>query len=515
MMTFQHLARENRQKNAGGCYPDALAHATTLAIMLRRLAREDPKDRPAMTVVALFLWLTQTWPDIHQPSNIPDFVKISGSAPCREHVFRTYKDGALSWAEYAHSYHDGKKTHYLWQPLPTYLNAFFQPFISAQSYETPFLRPKAKVRLFQIMNKKWRTPESLNDYPRVRKDTFHQYLIDCAQVDNTLTPIPRAQIVSPNRKHHKHADTYQRSDSDRVRYKLFDAYNRYLSRLVRAARNAKLSPHFDVFIGQHAINLIAEHPKMAPYLTQSGRIAQTVLDTSNGTQQSIRSPAIPLGSQHYLEENAVIRFFDGLFGHVSALKPDQPANKNRWTAYYNSATYRLALLFIVLTGTRPTHGISILAQYYWGGDMVFVKDKGRLRQVILCDYLQREIQHYRALQSAVLSMWGTRPTLDEMWFCLDDHGQPYRLSNCALRQFMHQHWPGIVPYQLRHFFAQSAVNNVSSTRLLDQDIDRLMGHENLGEHLGSDMIFPETFDAMKVYLNQYAERLGLQEFAYV
>ncbi|PFG45461.1 hypothetical protein ATG66_3752 [Vibrio sp. ES.051] len=515
MRIFQLVALKNREKNAGGCYPDALAHATTLAIMLRKLAREDPKDRSAMTVVALFLWLTQAWPDIHSPNDIPDFVKISGATPCREHAFRTYKDGALSWAEYVHRYRDGKKTHYLWQPFPTYLNALFQPLISAQSYETPFLRPKTKVRLFHIMKKKWRTPVSLNDYPRVRKDTFHQYLIDCALVDNTLTPIPRAQIVSPNRKHHKHADTYQRSDSDRVRYKLFDAYNRYLSRLVRAARNAKLSPHFDVFVGQHAINLIAEHPKIPPYLSQPGRITQTVLETVNGTQQSIRSPATPLGSQRYLEENAVIRFFNDLFVHLHVLKPGKSASKKQWVAYYNGATHRLALLFIVLTGTRPTHGISILAQHYWGGDMVFVKDKGRLRQIILCDYLQREIQHYRTLQSAVLSMWGPHPELDEMWFCLNDHGQPAPLSSRTLRQFMHQHCPGVVPYQLRHFFAQSAVNNVSSTRLLDQDIDRLMGHENLGEHLGSDVIFPDTFEAMKVYLNQYAERLGMQEFAYV
>ncbi|MDW3056482.1 hypothetical protein [Vibrio sp. 1978] len=515
MKTFQQLARENRQKNAGGCYPDALAHATTLAIMLRRLAREDPKDRPAMTVVALFLWLTQAWPDIHSPKDIPDFVKISGATPCREHAFRTYKDGALSWAEYVHRYRDGKKTHYLWQPFPTYLNALFQPFISAQSYETPFLRPKTKVRLFHIMKQKWRTPESLKDSPRVRKDTFHQYLIDCALVDNTLTPIPRAQIVSPNRKHHKHAETYQRSNSDRVRYKLFDAYNRYLWRLVRAARNAKLSPHFDVLSGQHTINLIAEHPKIAQYLSQPGRIAQTVLDTTNGTQQRIRSTATPLGSQRHLEENAVIGFFNDLFVHVRALKPGKSGNKKQWVAYYNGVTYRLALLFIVLTGTRPTHGISILSPHYSGGDIVFIKDKGRLRQIILCDYLQREIQHYQTLQSAVLSKWGIRPDLDEMWFCLDDHGLPYRLSNRSLRRFMHQHWPGIVPYQLRHFFAQSAVNNVSSTRLLDQDIDRLMGHEKLGEHLGSDMIFPETFDAMKVYLNQYAERLRMQKFAYV
>lgn len=327
MVTFHQIARENRQMNAGGRYPDALSHATTLAIMLRRLAWEAPRDRPAMTVVALFLWLTQTWPDIQKPDDIPDFIKISGSTPCRENTFRTYKDGSRSWAEYAHRYHDRQQECYLWQPLPTYLNEYFQPFISAQSYETPFLSSKAKARLFHLMNKKWKTPEPLRDFPRVRKDSFHQYMIDCALVDNTLTAIPRAHLVSPNRTHHKSAESYQNSDSDRIRYKLFDAHNRYLSRLIRAARNSNLSSHFEVFIGDRSMSLIAEHPKIAQYLESPGRILQTVLDTANGSKQSIRSPAIKLGSKRYLDANAVVRFFDHLFTYVRALKPNQPAKK--------------------------------------------------------------------------------------------------------------------------------------------------------------------------------------------
>lgn len=515
MMTFQHIAQDNRRKNAGGQYPDALAHATTLAIMLRKLAREDPKDRSAMTVVALFLWLTQSWPAVHQPEDIPDFVKISGATPCRANTFRTYKDGGISWAEYAQCYEDRNMTHYLWQPIPSYLNVLFQPFISAQSYDTPFLRAKAKRRLFHLMNTKWRTPESLQHCPRVRKDTLNQYLIDCALVDNTLTAIPRSLLVSANRAHHVHAARYQRSDSDRIRFKLFDAHNRYFSRLVHAARSAQLLPHFDVYLGQHAINLIAERPKLAPYLSSPGRIAQTVLDTTNGSLQSIRSPALQVGSRRHLEDTAVSRFFDGLFEHVRAFKPQQAANQLAWRDYYNRATYRLALLFIVLTGTRPTHGISVLARYYAGGDIAFVQDKGRLRQIIVCDYLQREIAHYQRLQSALLSMCGIRTGVEELWFCLDEHGLPQRLSNRTLRHFMHAHWPGVVPYQLRHFFAQSAANTLTSARLLDQDIDRLMGHETLGEHLGSDVLFPSTVQAMKAYLNAYADNLGLKELVHV
>ncbi|MBY8203932.1 hypothetical protein KW531_00585 [Vibrio fluvialis] len=513
MVSFAHLARESRQQNSGGRYPHALSHATTLAIMLSKLAREDPRDRPAMTIVALFLWLTQAWPDIRAPSDIPDFVRISGAMRCRENTFRTYRDGSRSWAEYAHRYDDRQQEYYLWQPIPSYLNEYFQPFISTQSYETPFLRRKAKVRLFHVMNKKWKTPLALSHLPRVRKDAFHQYLIDCALVDNTLTAIPRSQIVARDRYHHKYAGHYQRADSDRIRYKLFDAHHRYLSRLIRAARNANLSACYQVFYdSNHTTNLIAGDPKLAHYLTsQTGRISQYVLDTSNGSIQLIRSPSLKLGSQRVLDETAVAHFFNQLFTHIEEVKPRKAANRNQWRHYYCLRTNQIALLFILLSGTRPTHSISILNQYYWGDDIVFVKDKGRLRQVIICDYLQREIQRYQQLQSAILSMFSSSNTLDELWFYLDDQGHPYPLTARSLRLFMNEHWPGVVPYQLRHFFAQSAVSDVSSARLLDNNIDRLMGHEALGEHLGSDSVFAHTVEAMKTYLNQYSQRLGLKE----
>lgn len=175
----------------------------------------------------------------------------------------------------------------------------------------------------------------------------------------------------------------------------------------------------------------------------------------------------------------------------------------------------MALLFILLTGARPTHGISILGKYYAEGNIVFIKDKGRLRQLIVCDYLKREIQHYRELQAKVLSKFSISNNLEELWYCIDDSGRTFRLSNRALRQFMNQLWPGVIPYQLRHFFAQSAVNDLSSARLLDQDVDRIMGHESIGEHLGRDVVFPFTVNTIKTYLNHYATRLSLKEFIYV
>ena len=56
---------------------------------------------------------------------------------------------------------------------------------------------------------------------------------------------------------------------------------------------------------------------------------------------------------------------------------------------------------------------------------------------------------------------------------------------------------------------------MASDKLFDNDIDRLMGHENLGERLGSDTLFPARLAVMKHFLNTLPKRLGLEVLKYV
>ena len=125
---------------------------------------------------------------------------------------------------------------------------------------------------------------------------------------------------------------------------------------------------------------------------------------------------------------------------------------------YNLATYHLALLFILLTSTRPTHTISIKRTCLFNAEYACVKDKGRMREILICDYLKIQIDEYLALQ-VVLSQH--IPSLlthsnEYLWYLLDDEHQPQYLNAKLLRQFMSQRWPNKVPYQFRHTFAQAA-----------------------------------------------------------
>lgn len=525
MSIFTHIARSNRLNNSGGCYPDALAHATTLAILLGKLAKIDVKTRPVITVVALFMWLTGHWRVINKPSDIPDFMRISGASLCRQYAFRNYHDGTISWAEYAHPYIDKKTTVYLWQPIPTYLNQLFQTFISKKAYDSPFLTQKSKIILFELMSTAWKTPSKLQLQPRVRKDSLQSYFIKCAKADNTLGAIVRTQLIGTQQAHHRSAEYYQQQSSDNIRNKIFKAHNRYLSRLISAARNASIHSYFMVYLKDLSFNLIKMEPEKAKYLLEKGTIKHIEIDTSQYGKSKVYTPAIMLGSSRSLHDKDVSRFFkllqkmvedakESIYGKGSNQKSSLP-NQAALRDYFNKATYRIAFIYIYLTSARPTHSISILSGYYSGSDIAFIKDKGRLRQIIICDYLQQEIQHYLSLQTVIRSQLNIHTELDELWYTCNEKNKPTTLTANELTLFMKHLWPDVIPYQLRHFFSHCANSHMFSGKLFDNDIDRLMGHENLGEQVGSDTLSPRRFAVMKDYLNMLPQRIGLEAFIHV
>ncbi|MGP4933522.1 hypothetical protein ACTXIM_16510 [Pseudoalteromonas nigrifaciens] len=521
MSMFTHIAKSNRLNNAGGCYPDAMAHATTFTILMIKLNKEDKKDRLAMTIIALFLWFTQQWASIKSYKDIPNFTRISGTFDCQPFTFRTFTRGNNCWAEYAHEIKDNQHTYYVWQPIPRYLNCIFQPYLGDQRYNVPFLNDRVKQRLFKLINSRWKTPLALKTFKPARKNTFYRYISLCARADETLTPIPRKHLVKSVKAHHTSAICYQRLSSDRLRFKIFDAHNRYIGFLFEFIRKENLHSYFKVHLKSKTVNLITERLRDTPYenidpdLKHKGSMSQYKIIKTKGNSDHVAVSAIMLGSRRVPKDKDVTDFLNRIDSYVKQLKPTNRASRAQWLAYFNAVSFRIALLFIVLTGVRPTHSISLLSHYFSFTHITFVKDKGRLRQVILSDYLLREITHYTELKASLHSQLSLHDDLPELWYIYDKSETPTPLSARALRVFMNKHWAGVVPYQLRHYFAQCAHTIISLTPLTAQDIDRLMGHENTGEHLGSDIMFPKNIDVLKAYLNGLDQHIGVKELHYV
>ncbi len=532
-MSKQHsIAKQNRQRNAGGVMPDPIKITATLIKVFHQLNRRAFKDvnKEKFIIVILYLWLTQRLErkafndndTIQLPYEIPDCCRVSGSKVCTEHAFRTVNHGNISWAEYAQPYPTKQGIVFLWQPLPESLNHLFQPFIAKQNYQVLWLNSDEKKKLYVLLSNKLKAPKLIMGVPSARKDSFMRYFSDCVRVDNQLSTITKSVMLSAHKIHHHSSIAYQQEDSDRIRYRIFEAQERYITRLFSQVRlsqwEALLS--FSLSFGKSrtsALSLINKKSKLSTPsdFKRQGRITQQRLSNETHVHEKGIDSAIIVGSSRSIEEHVVSHFFKQLNEEIIAARPEKRARLSQYIEYHNLCTHHIALIFVLLTATRPTHAISIERRRCFGYQYACVKDKGRLRQIIFSTFLSRQIQHYIKLQQALTARLPSSHQSKLLWYCYEDDGRPIPLNAKQLRVFMHARLPGKVPYMLRHVFAQCALTSIHPVKLTINQIDRLMGHSEFGEHFGSDHVFPTSVAQLSAHLNSLPARFNLKEIQYV
>ena len=505
------LKEKNKKHNAGGVMPNSHQTAASLAVAFEKFTKSSMLSHDSHRTLLLFiyLWLTDQLDNITSLKDIPDLRRVSATDKCEAHCLRNFKDGNISWTEYAQPYHTQQGTFYLWQPLPTALQVLFQAFVSSLSYQAPMLNQQEKERFYSELQKRWKPPQLLRRCHRNKRDVFFRYFSYCIQVDAGLSSLAKMVLLGPNRLHHKSATAYQVEETDRLRKKIFLAQNRYLERIIIAINQLKLSKHFIAHILGQPKNLSEPRIHIANYLKNNGIITVYQLNTQNGSKQYEAIPSMCIGSQRSLLEHDVVVFFKALHDKVEADNIAKNMTLEQHRLYYNWRTIQLAFLFITLAGVRPTHAITIERRRCFAGEKVCVFDKGQWRPVILCSYLKTQITEYVQLQKMITMQFPHHRINQAMWYLIDDQGEQQLLTARFLRTKMHSLWPGVVPYQLRHFFAQCALTSLPPHHLATQQIDRLMGHSNLGEHLGSDNQFPLTLVPLQNYLEHLVARLGL------
>ncbi|WP_137222028.1 hypothetical protein [Shewanella sp. MEBiC00475] len=460
---------------------------------------------------------------------IPDFIRISSSADCCVNCFRTRKHDNISWVEYAFPYPTLNGITYRWQPIPPTLNTLFQQFISKQNYGVKWLSKTEKGLLIELLDQTWTLPSDLEGAPSLRKDSFFRYMTNCVRVDNELSTSAKSVLLPKNKLHHRSAAAYQQEDSERITYKIFWAQERYIIRLFEQIRHDKLQTMFPIHIPTSAYkqeknrqntsraNLINETlGKSIPReFKEGGRISQSRLILHEGGNDTKIDQKIYIGSNRNIAEHEVSSFFKALAAEVLKEKPTNAATLQRHIAYFNLCTCHLTLLFILLTSTRPTHAISIERAKCFGQKHAFVSDKGKLRKIILSNFLTLQLNHYLELQKSLSIRLPPMLLSKYLWHLYDENGLPKLLSAKYLRRFMHARFHGKVPYMLRHVFAQCALTSIEPVQLTVSQIDRLMGHSEFGEHLGSDHLFPANLIPLEKHLNSLSKRFGLSEICYV
>lgn len=523
VMQIEAIKKKNRQRNSGGIPPNAQQYAIKLIAGLLRLKQiYKPKKQPTVSdydralIYFLYFWLTGQLSACKTICEIPDIEVVSGSQPCQAHRLRKVRKTAPSWVEYALPYPTKAGMIWQWQPMPNGLNDWFYHALSQGSNSSKaWTMSELEKRQFLIfLNTSWRTPKCLQGYHLLRRNVFYSYFKSMIRTDAQL-PSPTKHVgLGGGSQHHNSALAYQVRNSKKIRHDLFHAQTRYLTRLRQALPDALYSE-----ICAHKACTFVVFPllhtslSLQSYLTIPGEIDAFHYDVSTSAREYVPIPPVDIGTQRLLVVDDVRRFFKALAKHGVTLERETHI-LSTLRALHNFRAYELSLLLIALTGTRPTHAITIEKQYCFDQRHALVFDKGHFRPIWLCDYFRSALRRYEALQRTLYHSAPNAFQTSYLWFELDETLSAQPLNAKRLRQFFRAWWSQVnphshaVPYQLRHSFAQHAFNSPSA-KLTATDVDRLMGHAHLGERLGSDVLFPVKEDKLTHFLNSIPSFLHL------
>lgn len=524
-MPLSGIKRRNRQRNAGGVYPPAMAVCLALMNGLDQCQRgalaprtEATSRHERLLFHFVWLWLTGELRMVTTPSTVPTLAVVTGSEPCTAHALRRVRLNAISWVEYALPYPTGQGIVWLWQPVPNGLNHYFAIALS-HSTEHWGLSEADKVAFCQLLTGKWRVAADMRGHYRLRRQALFGYFRTMAALDDRLPSLAKAVLLGEVGRHHHAACAYQRHSSDAIRAQIFEAQTRYLARLRLTLANHPLATRLQVPAPGEAESqpLLQLTTPLPQHLTIPGRIVAYHLDQSAGSKSYVALPMIHLGSSRSLALEAVRSFFRHLHAQGDARSHDV-YRLAPLCRLINFRAAELALLFIALTGTRPTHTISVTRAHCYEGRTAMVCDKGCWRAIYLCSHLRQALLRLEDLYQRLARMTGNPLHSPLLWYQLQISGPDISvLPLCArtLRAFMAEHWqaavgttPVPVPYQLRHLFAQHALDS-HEPRLTTQEIDRLMGHAELGEQLGSANHFPLSQRRLKDHLEGMSHFLQL------
>ncbi|WP_413111958.1 hypothetical protein [Thaumasiovibrio sp. DFM-14] len=484
----------------------------------------------------MYLWLTGELASLRKQDNsakisnytLPDLFRQQAYKTCQKNAFRTVMYGATSWVEYAVAYPVEGCTVYLWQPVPSRLNPFFQRFISKQGYDRCFLSQKEKVKLKTMIEKRWKQ-HGLDklEHSVGRKDNLINYFNICVQNDNSLSALPRHVLSHQHhRVHHNHARYYQQEGSDQIRAKIFQAHEHYLERLIFEIRALNFEDKFAI---ERLTKKRSEKERVylvdttliqnVPAPLNANSIEQLEYREGESKPSSAQTSLI-IGSQRGVEVVILASFFRQLENdiHSRSILIEKDRSLEAFLSYYNLCTYHLTLCFLICTGVRPTHHISIKTGRYFPGKKASVSDKGHYREIFISEYLAEQIHQHQQLQQRLTTQLPAQAfhlKQDVLWYLMDDNKKAQCVSAGLLSQFLQQRGATFEPYSIRHTFAQFALEHISPISLSNSQLDRLMGHANVGENIGNDHVFPLHRQQLVQHVNCIASNFTLQKVCYV
>ncbi|GAM73831.1 putative orphan protein [Vibrio ishigakensis] len=425
--------KRNRGQNSGGASPEALDVAVKLMIAMERIHRKGDSDMVCRRKQVTFLiwWFTGALVFTDSMDELPNCIPVAGNADCLAYGLRIILMDGESWVDFGLRYHCDDKGAVHWQPVPAAFNALFLSVIRNSPRGKALLTEPQHAQLIEAVQKTWKTLPPLSHLHAMRKDSFFRYWIDMIRTDPELSALAKRTLLPKTFTHHHHADNYQRANTNQLRYQIFKAHNRGLYRL------AKLSSFINY---QGRLQLASSGDVTMPsYLKRTGAIPSFVRKQGRKTYSYIELPAVEYGSCRALHISGVRAFFARLRSRVDNART-RLSSKADLISYHNWRTYQIAFLFLILTGVRPNHAISIEKAKCFDYRDAIVTDKGQPRPIWLCDFLQHALKEYVAMQHIICHHLGLSPTSPWLWYLLDDEGSALELSRSKLTHVLNELW---------------------------------------------------------------------------
>ncbi|WP_305814144.1 hypothetical protein [Photobacterium leiognathi] len=524
MSYMSAIKKTNRYNNAGGIFPSALntTHALIAIISLIQKKAPSPKKINKLILMFFYLWLTNNLKKINAISDIPDLVKVSGSENASPHALRIFRSDGISWAEYSLNYQHDDET-YLWQTVPNYINHFFTLQLQEKmSYGTPLLNNKEKDLLLTILKTSWEMPAQIKHRTKSRKPQFYCYFSSFIALDPQVPVIAKYIFLGKDALHHNSARYYQKTNSDYIRHSIFETQTRALKRLSKVLNDHAYTLYFDVHGEKQSLFQQLNYDFVSKEEDDNNKppLIKSYIKEKHGSRWEKKEIApLTIGSLRPLDISDIREFFKSI-GTAIDNKAKQPnMTTKQLRELYTLLTYQIACEFLILTGCRPTHSISIELKRCFNLSNVLISDKGKFRTLFICEYLKQRITHYQSIQHVLLNKLGITSTPSTLWFLIDENNEAKPLNAKLTNQFIQKYWPenAVTPaneidaYRFRHTVAQTALNH-QDPPLTSQQIDKLMGHSKLGEHYGNDQLLPTHKQTLLSFLNNLPELFKLNNY---
>ncbi|MBY5947427.1 hypothetical protein [Photobacterium rosenbergii] len=497
-MKGHFIAKSNLSKSPGSVFPDANKSMQRLRyLFLHDLSVEQ-------LTITLTLWLTSKLSKVNSENPVPEFVRLRASDPIRPNSYRIIKEGGdESWVEFSIQTQIQKKNVLFWQPAPRAFNQLFWQALRHKSYNKPIIPDKEKNQLSQFLTSSLtRFPEQQN-IPIAHKTAWNNYITHCAHKDAQLNALAKASLITEKKLAYGSSCYYIATTTRHLRRDNYQAYNRYINRLLSAAKKEGISAFTNENDPYHDTDpLLNKNASEAGYLN---REANTIPIVIIKNQVITEDEGVYVGTRRRVSTDQASRWLQTLNLELANIRPkSRKPVTTQLIAYHNLLTHIIAIHLITYCGCRPTHAISP-AKGAIGLSSMCLRDKGKARIINFPRHIKVYIAHYRQHLQLIYSRFGVLHTENEpLLFLLNTSGKKEFLTAKSLRRFTAASSNAHVPYHFRKAYAQSLFEVGCPTHIFN----RLMGHSQYGEQFGQLTQYAYDQQQDQVWTNRVAEYLG-------